>query len=286
LRLIKKLNHSEPSMKLGNEAEIIGRSADNPERFRGPNLSGQWLDEASQAEKEAFEIGLACLRQEGEQGWFSATFTPCGKQHWTYEVFGQTEEEGKPMRPNTALFKARTRDNPFLPAEFYETVKQQYSSALATRELEGEFTDPLIEFHGYASCSGLAAMIVSCCAPALRRAIVARRRAAANNNTTTAHPDFEAELWAAADLLRGNIESSEYKHVVLGLIFLKYVSDAFEERRAQLQKEQEEDPGVDLDEPDEYAAKGVFYLPEKARWSFLQANARQPTIGTLVDDAM
>jgi predicted phage terminase large subunit-like protein len=141
LRLIKKLNNSEPSMKLGNGAEIIGRSADNPERFRGPNLSGLWLDEASQAEKEGFEIGLACLRQEGEQGWFSATFTPRGKQHWTYEVFGQTDAEGRPLRANTALFRARTKDNPFLPDEFYETVKQQYSSALTAQELEGEFTD-------------------------------------------------------------------------------------------------------------------------------------------------
>ncbi|MGH7174012.1 MAG: phage terminase large subunit [Gemmataceae bacterium] len=141
MRFLKKLNSSEPSMKLGNGAEIIGRSADNPERFRGPNLSGLWLDEASQAEKEAFEIGLACLRQEGEQGWFSATFTPRGKQHWTYEVFGQTDAEGKPLRPNAALFKTRTKDNPFLPAEFYETVKQQYSSALTAQELEGEFTD-------------------------------------------------------------------------------------------------------------------------------------------------
>src|SRR5262249_7993383 len=112
----------------------------------------------------------------------------------------------------------------------------------------------------------------------IRRANVARRRAAANNNHTTAHLSFETELWSAADLLRGNIESAEYKHVVLGLIFLKYVSDAFEERRAQLQKEQEEDPGVDLVDPEEYAAKAVFYLPEKARWSFLQANAKQPTI--------
>ncbi len=141
LRFLKKLNTSEPSMKLGNGAEIIGRSADNPERFRGPNLSGLWLDEASQAERAAFDIGMACLREDGEQGWFSSTFTPRGKQHWTYEVFGQTDAEGKPLRPNTALFKARTKDNPFLPAEFYENVKQQYSSALTAQELEGEFTD-------------------------------------------------------------------------------------------------------------------------------------------------
>jgi predicted phage terminase large subunit-like protein len=141
LRCLQKLNNSEPSMKLGNGAEILGRSADNPERFRGPNLSGLWLDEASQVEQSAFDIGLACLREGGEQGWFSATFTPRGKQHWTYEVFGQTDAEGTPLRPNTALFKARTKDNPFLPSEFYDNVKQQYSSALAAQELEGEFTD-------------------------------------------------------------------------------------------------------------------------------------------------
>ena len=141
LRCLQKLNNSEPSLKLGNGAEILGRSADNPERFRGPNLSGLWLDEASQVEQAAFDIGLACLREGGEQGWFSATFTPRGKQHWTYEVFGQTDAEGQPQRPNTALFKARTRDNPFLPSAFYDNVKQQYSSALAAQELEGEFTD-------------------------------------------------------------------------------------------------------------------------------------------------
>ncbi len=105
---------------------------------------------------------------------------------------------------------------------------------------------------------------------------MARKRSTSGNGT--ANLGFEAELWAAADLLRGNIESSEYKHVVLGLIFLKYVSDAFEERRALLLKEQEGDAGVDIDDPEEYAAKAVFYLPEneKARWSHLQANAKQP----------
>jgi predicted phage terminase large subunit-like protein len=141
LRCLKTLNSSVPCMRLGNGAEIIGHSAVNPERFRGPNLSGLWLDEASQVEKAAFDIGMACLREGGEQGWFSTTFTPRGKQHWTYEVFGQTDAAGKPLRPNTALFKARTKDNPFLPADFYENIKQQYTSALTAQELEGEFTD-------------------------------------------------------------------------------------------------------------------------------------------------
>lgn len=141
LRYLKKSNLSEPSITLGNGAEILGRSADNPDRFRGPNLSGLWLDEASQADQAAFDVGLACLREGGEMGWFSATFTPRGKQHWTYEVFGATDAQGKPLRPNTVLFRARTKDNPFLPAEFYESVRQQYTSALAAQELEGEFTD-------------------------------------------------------------------------------------------------------------------------------------------------
>jgi type I restriction enzyme M protein len=104
--------------------------------------------------------------------------------------------------------------------------------------------------------------------------------------TSSANVGFEAQLWAAADLLRGNIDPSEYKHVLLGLIFLKYVSDAFEERRAALQKEAEEDPGVDLDDPEEYAAKAVFWLPPAARWSFLRDSARKPEIGELVDAAM
>lgn len=64
LRYVKKINRSEPSVVLGNGAQIIGRSADNPERFRGPNLSGLWLDEVSQAEKAAFDVGVACLREE------------------------------------------------------------------------------------------------------------------------------------------------------------------------------------------------------------------------------
>lgn len=98
--------------------------------------------------------------------------------------------------------------------------------------------------------------------------------------------DLEADLWAAADLLRGNIESAEYKHVVLGLIFLKYVSDAFELRRAALLEEAKTDPGVDPDDPDEYLAKSVFFLPPNARWEHLRDNALKPEIGTLIDEAM
>lgn len=93
---------------------------------------------------------------------------------------------------------------------------------------------------------------------------------------------FEAELFKAADKLRGNMEPSDYKHVALGLIFLKYISDAFETKRKALLAE---DPQV-AEDKDEYLAENVFWVPKEARWSHLQANAKQPTIGTLIDDAM
>ncbi|MGH2683918.1 MAG: type I restriction-modification system subunit M [Actinomycetota bacterium] len=95
---------------------------------------------------------------------------------------------------------------------------------------------------------------------------------------------FEPKLWAAADKLRGHMDSAEYKHVVLGLIFLKYISDAFEERHQQLQAEVDE--GADPEHPDEYRRANVFWVPPEARWSHLQANAKQPEIGKLIDDAM
>jgi type I restriction enzyme M protein len=93
---------------------------------------------------------------------------------------------------------------------------------------------------------------------------------------------FEAKLWQAADKLRGNLDSSEYKSVVLGLIFLKYVADAFEERHAALIAESDADP----EERDEYTAENIFWVPQVARWSHLQAEAKQPTIGKTLDDAM
>ena len=95
---------------------------------------------------------------------------------------------------------------------------------------------------------------------------------------------YEAELWGMADTLRGSMDAAEYKHVVLGLIFLKYISDAFEEIHARLQGEQAE--GADPEDPDEYRAENIFWVPPEARWTQLKTLARQSTIGQLVDDAM
>jgi type I restriction enzyme M protein len=106
----------------------------------------------------------------------------------------------------------------------------------------------------------------------------------AKANHSAATIGFESELWRAADALRSNMDAAEYKHVVLGLIFLKYISDAFEEYHAQLLTEVAQ--GADPEDPDEYRAVNIFWVPREARWSHLQANARQPAIGKLVDDAM
>jgi type I restriction enzyme M protein len=95
---------------------------------------------------------------------------------------------------------------------------------------------------------------------------------------------FEATLWAAADALRNNMDAAEYKHVVLGLIFLKYISDAFEGRHAELAAQKTE--GADPEDSDEYRATGIFWVPKEARWPHLKAMAPQPTIGQTVDDAM
>jgi len=97
---------------------------------------------------------------------------------------------------------------------------------------------------------------------------------------------FEAKLWLMADKLRNNMDAAEYKHVVLGLIFLKYISDSFEEHRAKLLSGSGDYAGANPEDADEYRAENVFWVPAEARWSHLQASAKQPTIGRIVDDAM
>jgi type I restriction enzyme M protein len=103
-------------------------------------------------------------------------------------------------------------------------------------------------------------------------------------NSSSAMEGLEAKLWAAADALRNNMDAAEYKHVVLGLIFLKYISDAFEAKRTELIGLSAD--GADPEDPDEYRAENIFWVPKEGRWSVLKDNAPQPTIGKLVDDAM
>jgi type I restriction enzyme M protein len=113
---------------------------------------------------------------------------------------------------------------------------------------------------------------------------VVKGRQQLNRQTAGATIGYEAELWQMADTLRNNMDAAEYKHVVLGLIFLKYISDAFEEQHTLLQSHRSE--GADPEDPDEYRAQNVFWVPSEARWSKLKAAAKQSTIGPLVDDAM
>src|SRR3972149_147992 len=112
---------------------------------------------------------------------------------------------------------------------------------------------------------------------------MARKKKTGNKKASNgANLGFEEKLWQAADKLRGHMDASEYKNVVLGLIFLKYISDAFAERRAELLRDKEADP----EERDEYTSENIFWVPKKARWESLQASAKQPTIGKLIDNAM
>ena len=98
--------------------------------------------------------------------------------------------------------------------------------------------------------------------------------------------ELERTLWAAADKMRSNMDAAEYKHVVLGLIFLKYISDAFNHLFQKLVDNEGEHEGANPEDPDEYLANSVFFVPEKARWQYLQDRAKQPEIGKYLDDAM
>jgi type I restriction enzyme M protein len=97
---------------------------------------------------------------------------------------------------------------------------------------------------------------------------------------------IEKKLWEAADKLRKNIDAAEYKHVVLGLIFLKYISDSFEELYENLKTGEGDYRGADPEERDEYKAENVFFVPPTARWSYMRSRAKLPEIGKDIDDAM
>jgi len=98
--------------------------------------------------------------------------------------------------------------------------------------------------------------------------------------------ELEKTLWATADKLRSNMDAAEYKHVVLGLIFLKYISDSFNELYNKLKEGKDEFEDADPEDPDEYLAHNIFFVPEKARWQYLQDRAKQPEIGKYIDNAM
>lgn len=142
----------------GGIANIVFRSAEKPDKLHGPNKAGLWLDEASLQPLGAFEAVIPTLRYRGKMGPCLMTFTPKGRRNWTFEKFyeevGEDEIESvdpklllwvngrayKP-KPRTCLIAASTRDNPFLPPEFYDTIRANYSARLAQQELEGDFID-------------------------------------------------------------------------------------------------------------------------------------------------
>lgn len=123
-----------PTVTLASGAIVRFRTAEDPERLRGPNLSRVWLDEASLMHVDAYKIAIACLREGGQQGHLDATFTPKGISHWTFDIFGKN-------KPDTQIFHAHTRDNPFNPIEFADTLAKQYTTDEGRQELAGEFID-------------------------------------------------------------------------------------------------------------------------------------------------
>ncbi len=123
---------SPPEVVLTTGATILFRSADDPDRLRGTNLSGVTLNEASLMHRDAYDVCIASLREAGEQGWLSAGLTPKGLSHWSYEKWGQPQ-------PDTEVFHANTSQNPFLPPGFAETLALQYSPQRQRQELGGEW---------------------------------------------------------------------------------------------------------------------------------------------------
>src|SRR5262245_7769702 len=119
-----------PNVLLRTGATVRFRTAEDPEKMRGPNLSGIWLDEASLMDEAAYLVAIGSLREAGTQGWLSATYTPKGRSNWTYATFATG-------RPDTSHHHTRTEDNHFLPPEFAVTLGRQYVGLLALQELGG-----------------------------------------------------------------------------------------------------------------------------------------------------
>jgi PBSX family phage terminase large subunit len=135
----KKFHKTSNTARLTNGHQVLFRSGENPDKLRGSTVQRIWADECSLLDEGVYAIAIACLRWPGEEMLtFTGTFTPAGKDHWTYRVF--TNETSK----NVALFRCSTKDNPFLPPQFYENIALEYGSGAAgilraRQELEGEF---------------------------------------------------------------------------------------------------------------------------------------------------
>lgn len=128
-----------PTVTLRTGAEIRFRTAEDPEKLRGPNLSGGWLDEGSLMDRSAFTVVIACLREGGELGWLDVTFTPKGRRHWTYQELAT----GK---PNTSIVHATTWENPFIHVDFAKNLESAYTRSEADQEIRGMFLDAGDEF--------------------------------------------------------------------------------------------------------------------------------------------
>ncbi len=133
LHFLKEHRRGDRELILGNNAVIMYRSVDDPEHARGPDLSGAWLDEASVMKKEAYDVILGCLREGGEQGGLTATFTPKGRAHWTYQEFAKTA--------GAVLITASSWENPFLPENTIKKMERAYTRAYAQQEIYGQFVD-------------------------------------------------------------------------------------------------------------------------------------------------
>lgn len=151
---IASINHNDGSARIHTEdggiANVSFRSTEREEFLRGPNLSGLWLDEASLMKEEAFDILLASLREGGQMGWVSMTFTPKGRQHWTYHLF----HDGR--MPSVELSKSATMDNPYLSRDFISSIESRYRAEKAAQELRGEFldlSDQLISYDAMMDCT-------------------------------------------------------------------------------------------------------------------------------------
>jgi len=177
------------------------------------------------------------------------------------------------------------------------TVRKKLGEAHGKTHVSNVFADHWPDGATDAPADGDAALAKPSAEPETKSGRKKTKKVAAER---TGSLGFESKLWEAADLLRNNMDPAEYKHVVLGLLFLKYIDDAFEERRKEI-REAVADPDHEdfvpeerraeelaelLEDRDEYLAKNVFWVPEKARWGYLRAKAKQPEIGKVVDDAM